>query len=94
MLSVNETTCWLLEIRFVMAFLLAADKVLQRYARNLRAPVLNCAQDDKCIFEITSSKLLRFTLKSAGFPRERMGWEHTGFQDFYFPVLARPGGKR
>ncbi len=55
MLSVSETTCLLLAIRFVLAFLLAADKVLQRYARNLRAPALNCAQDDRCIFEITSN---------------------------------------
>ena len=27
--------------------LLPADEVLQSYARNLRAPALNCAQDDK-----------------------------------------------
>ncbi len=57
MLSVSETTCLLLAIRFVLAFLLAADKVLQSYARNLRAPALNCAQDDRCIFEITSSNI-------------------------------------
>ncbi len=55
MLSDSETTCLLLAILFILAFLLAADKVLQRYAPNLRAPALNCAQDDRCIFEITSS---------------------------------------
>ncbi len=58
MLSVSETTCLLLAIRFVLAFLLAADEVLQGYARNFRAPALNCAQDDRCIFKITSNKFL------------------------------------
>ncbi len=56
MLSVSETTCLLLAIRFVLAFLLAADKVLQGYAQKPRAPALNFAQDDRCIFEITSNK--------------------------------------
>ena len=32
-----------------ITFLLAANKVLQRCARNLRAPALNCAQDNRCI---------------------------------------------
>ena len=27
--------------------LLSANEVFQRYARNLRAPTLNCAQDDR-----------------------------------------------
>ncbi len=57
MLRVSETTCLLLATRFVLAFLLAADKVLQSYARNLRTPALKCAQDDRRIFEITSSKI-------------------------------------
>ncbi len=55
MLSVSETTCWLLAIPFFLAFLLAADKVLQGYAQKPRAPALNCAKDDRCIFKITSN---------------------------------------
>ena len=51
MLSVSETTRRLIAERF----LLAANKVLQSYARNLRAPALNCAQDDRCIYEIASN---------------------------------------
>ena len=38
--------CWLLG----ETVLLTADKFLQRYARNLRAPALNWAQDDNPIF--------------------------------------------
>ena len=37
MLSVSETTCRLTVVAFFLAFLLGANKVLQSYARNLRA---------------------------------------------------------
>ena len=45
MLCNSETTCR----RFAVTFVQRANEVLQRYARNLRAPRLNCAQDDKRI---------------------------------------------
>ena len=44
MLSASKTTRRLIAV----TFLLAADKFLQSCARNLRAPALNCAQDDRC----------------------------------------------
>lgn len=46
-----ETTSW----RFAGTVKLKADKVLQRYARNLRAPALNCAQYERCIYELPTS---------------------------------------
>ncbi|MFC5269407.1 hypothetical protein [Adhaeribacter terreus] len=48
--GVSKTVCFLAEK------LLPANKVLQSYARNLRAPALNCAQDD-------SKKTLYFQVK-------------------------------
>ncbi len=60
--DLRETTCLLLAIRFVLAFLLAADEVLQGYAQKPRAPALNCAQDDRCIFEITSNTFKPLTI--------------------------------
>ena len=48
MLSASETTRRQTVIPLFLAFLLAANKVLQSCARNLRAPALNCAQDDRC----------------------------------------------
>ncbi len=67
MLSVSETTCWLLAIPFVLAFLLTADKLFQSYARNLRTPVLNCAQDGT-ILRQKSSPVFRGGLRWGKFP--------------------------
>jgi hypothetical protein len=39
------------ESLFIVSKLLPADEVLQRYARNLRAPALNYAQDDAIMWE-------------------------------------------
>ena len=52
MLSDSETTCWRLAVALFLALVQLADKVLQRYARKLRAPALTCVQDDMSIFEI------------------------------------------
>ncbi len=41
MLSDSETTCWLL----AEPFLLPAEKILQGFARKLRALALTCVQD-------------------------------------------------
>ena len=46
MLSASEITCWRLAVSLFLVFVRLAVKVLQSYARNLRAPALNCAQDD------------------------------------------------
>ena len=61
MLSASETTHRPIAIPLFLTLLLEADEVLQSSVRNLRAPALNCVQDDRCIYVIPSNHYSLFT---------------------------------
>ena len=71
MLSFSETTCRLTVIPLFLAFLLAVNKVLQSCARNLRAPALNCAQDDRCNNVLSTNHYSLITKKDSQ-------WQYSG----------------